>query len=159
MLYKTQNNSNVDCWMYFSFGYEIQNTRWGIWVILTFIFRRWICNHFPNMNDKFLCPHCEYKVTQKGNLQTHIKSVHEGQKFLCRQCGSKFTQKGHLQNHINSVNEGQNDTAPVQLYSKVIELWRCYSFFIQTTILINLCMTWLFGAKTVILKFLFAPGF
>ena len=32
-------------------------------------------------DQKIPCQQCEYKATQKGNLQTHIKSVHEGQKF------------------------------------------------------------------------------
>ena len=35
-------------------------------------------------------------------LQTHIKSIHEGQKFLCSNCEYK-----DLQRHIKSVHVGQ----------------------------------------------------
>ena len=52
-------------------------------------------------------PQCEYKATKRGNLQTHINSVHIGQKFNCPQCEHKATQRGHLQTHIKSVHEGQ----------------------------------------------------
>ena len=44
--------------------------------------------------------------TKKGNLQTHIKSVHEGQKFQCQHCEYKATLKGNLQRHIKSVHKG-----------------------------------------------------
>ena len=57
--------------------------------------------------QKFQCPHCEHKSTQKSNLLQHIKSIHEGQKFPCPQCEYKATRKGHLQTHIKSVHEGQ----------------------------------------------------
>ena len=30
---------------------------------------------------KFQCPECDYEATQKGNLTTHIKSIHKGDKF------------------------------------------------------------------------------
>ena len=56
---------------------------------------------------KISCPHCEYKSTEKGSLQRHIKSVHEGKKFPCPQCEYKATVKGDLQRHIKSVHEGQ----------------------------------------------------
>ena len=62
--------------------------------------------YLPSEGQKFQCPHCEYKATQKGNLQNHIKSIHEGQKFQCPHCEYKASQKGHLQRHIKSVHEG-----------------------------------------------------
>ena len=57
--------------------------------------------------QKFQCPHCEYKATWKRSVQIHIKSVHEGQKFPCPQCEYKATQKGHLKTHIKSVHEAR----------------------------------------------------
>ena len=50
---------------------------------------------------------CDHKATEKRHLQTHIKSVHEGQKFQCPQFEYKATEKGNLQKHIKSVHEGQ----------------------------------------------------
>ena len=57
-------------------------------------------------SQTFPCPDCEYKARQKGSLQRHIESVHEGKIFPCNQCEYKATQKGHLQKHIKSVHEG-----------------------------------------------------
>ena len=56
-------------------------------------------HHVKSVHEgqKFQCPHCEHKSTQKSNLQQHIKSIHEGKKFTCPHCGSTFTQKEHLQ--------------------------------------------------------------
>ena len=53
------------------------------------------------------CSQCDYKATQQGNLQTHIKSVHEGQKFPCPHCEYKATRKTLLGSHIKSVHIGQ----------------------------------------------------
>ena len=56
---------------------------------------------------KFQCPQCEYKATEKGHLQRHIKSIHEGQKFPCPQCEYKAAEKGRLRKHIKAVHEGK----------------------------------------------------
>ena len=48
----------------------------------------------------------QFQATQKGILQKHIKSIHEGQKFPCPLCEYKATEKGSLQKHIKSVHEG-----------------------------------------------------
>ena len=60
-------------------------------------------------DEKFPCLYCEcdYKATRKGNLQSHINSIHDGQTFPCKHCGSEFTEKGSLKTHINSIHEGQ----------------------------------------------------
>ena len=62
-------------------------------------------NHEKSVHkgQKFQCPSCEHKSTQKGSLQKHIKSIHEGQKFQCPQCEYKANWKGDLQTHIQSV--------------------------------------------------------
>ena len=54
------------------------------------------------------CLQCDYKSSQQGTLQRHIKLVHEGKKFQCPQCEHKATQKGNLWSHIKSVHEGSN---------------------------------------------------
>ena len=53
--------------------------------------------------QKFPCLQCEFKGTQNGHLQTHIKSVHEGVKFPCSQCEYKATFKTSLLGHIKSI--------------------------------------------------------
>ena len=52
------------------------------------------------------CLQCDFKTTKKASLQTHTKSLHEGQKFQCSLCGSAFTQPSNLQKHIKSVHGG-----------------------------------------------------
>ena len=48
--------------------------------------------------------------TQKGDLKTHIESVHGGITFKCDICPSNFTHKGNLKTHIESVHGGKNST-------------------------------------------------
>ena len=43
------------------------------------------------------CLHCGFTFNQKAHLYAHIKSVHEGQKFPCPHCEYKATEKGSLQ--------------------------------------------------------------
>ena len=35
---------------------------------------------------KYSCGHCEYQATQKGHLEQHRRSVHEAMKYACGQC-------------------------------------------------------------------------
>ena len=57
-------------------------------------------------NIKYPCNQCESKITLKGNLNQHKKSVHKGNKYPCNQCESKFTVKGNLNQHKMSVHKG-----------------------------------------------------
>ena len=43
-------------------------------------------NRFSMEMKRHQCLQCEYKAEQKSGLQTHVKSVHEGQKFTCSHC-------------------------------------------------------------------------
>jgi len=52
------------------------------------------------------CELCEYKATFKWNLQTHIKSVHEGVRYSCKLCDYKATTKCGLKKHEESIHEG-----------------------------------------------------
>ena len=68
--------------------------------------------HYPlsdvNMvNKQHQCSRCEFKAVKKDHLQTHIKSVHEGQKFQCPHCEHKATRKINLQKHIKSAHADQ----------------------------------------------------
>ena len=46
---------------------------------------------------KYSCEFCDYKATQKGSLQEHVKSIHNGVKYSCDFCDYKETQKCSLQ--------------------------------------------------------------
>ena len=46
------------------------------------------------------------KVTMKGNLPQHMKSIHVEVKYSCEYCDYKATQKGNLQQHVKSIHDG-----------------------------------------------------
>ena len=54
---------------------------------------------------RYTCDQCDYKVTQKRNLKSHIKSVHENVRYICDQCIYTTMQKTDLKRHIESVHE------------------------------------------------------
>ena len=56
--------------------------------------------------EEFSCNLCEKKFTQRGHLQVHMESLHNGQRFPCSHCGKEFRQKPHLQRHVESVHLG-----------------------------------------------------
>ena len=40
---------------------------------------------------KYSCEYCDYKATEKGSLQKHLKSFHKGVKYSCEYCDQKVT--------------------------------------------------------------------
>ena len=76
--------------------------------------KRSLQTHIRSIHEgrKFQCKHCTYNATWPGDLQKHVKSVHDGQKFTCPYCGHQATQKGHLRRHIQSVHEGLKFPCP-----------------------------------------------
>lgn len=50
------------------------------------------------------CTLCSSRFKMRGDLQRHVKIVHEGQKsYTCTTCGKSFGHSGHLNRHVNSV--------------------------------------------------------
>ncbi|XP_064463853.1 zinc finger protein OZF-like [Ornithodoros turicata] len=48
----------------------------------------------------YVCRVCSREFTVKGNLDRHMKAVHENQRnYKCPACGKAFQQKSHLQKH------------------------------------------------------------
>ena len=48
------------------------------------------------MGKKFQCPVCKKKLTMKGNLVSHQKSLYMGQRFQCLDCDYLATEKSIL---------------------------------------------------------------
>ena len=58
-------------------------------------------------NNSYQCEICQRCFKVKGNLKTHVASVHEGKKpFKCEICDKSFPLKGEMKKHITSVHEG-----------------------------------------------------
>ena len=55
------------------------------------------------MNVRYNCDKCNKSYSQKGNLKTHIKNVHENVRYNCDKCDKSFSWKHHLNRHIKSV--------------------------------------------------------
>ena len=48
----------------------------------------------------FKCDLCDANYSQKLNLDSHFRSVHEGKRsFKCDICNASFAQKGNLKSH------------------------------------------------------------
>ena len=50
------------------------------------------------------CVQCDFKCKTKSGLTVH-KYVHGNAKYNCNICGSQFSKNGNLQTHIKSVHE------------------------------------------------------
>ena len=55
-----------------------------------------------------VCEVCEYKVSQKSQLQQHIKSIHDGVKYRCKYCDYEASWRDNLQLHVKSIHDGVN---------------------------------------------------
>ena len=52
--------------------------------------------------------HLDYRCSQKGDMNKHVASVHEGKKpFKCDICDRSFSLKSHMNRHVASVHEGK----------------------------------------------------
>ena len=54
----------------------------------------------------YRCDHCLKFFYQLGNVNNHIKTVHEGERnYKCDSCGKYFTRSHHLKTHIKTIHE------------------------------------------------------
>ena len=51
---------------------------------------------------RYTCDQCDYKFTDTGNLDKHVKTIHGGIHYPCSQCDYKATQKPYLKSHVSS---------------------------------------------------------
>ena len=57
----------------------------------------------------FKCNICDASFSEKGSLNKHVASVHEGKKpFQCTICDAKFGARGTLNSHVRTIHEGKN---------------------------------------------------
>lgn len=54
---------------------------------------------------RVFCPKrgCRRSFSKPANLNTHLKSKHNGINVLCGICGEKFTAKSSLQRHLENI--------------------------------------------------------
>ena len=54
------------------------------------------------------CDNCEQSFTSSGNLNTHIRAVHESRKdHKCDHCGKCFSESENLKRHIKTIHESK----------------------------------------------------
>ena len=52
------------------------------------------------------CEFCDYSCSQKGRIDVHVASVHEGKKsFICEYCDYSHAQKVNMMSHITGWKE------------------------------------------------------
>ena len=59
-------------------------------------------HELTHMGEKpFACDHCDYRSTQKSNLNTHLKSHHSERKtYNCHVCAVKLAHRSGLKTHM-----------------------------------------------------------
>ena len=63
--------------------------------------------HFNSTRKQERKPYMLKNFVQKGDLNRHITSVHEGKRpYDCNICDKTFTQTSHLKQHIKGVHGG-----------------------------------------------------
>ena len=67
--------------------------------------------HVTSVHEKkksFQCGICDYRCSQKGNLDLHIAFFHyKAKPFKCNVCEKRFPHRGNLNRHVSSVHEGK----------------------------------------------------
>ena len=48
-------------------------------------------------------------ATEKGNLQKHVKAIHEGVKYSYEYCDYKAITNSSVQQHVKSIHDGESN--------------------------------------------------
>ena len=54
----------------------------------------------PGSHKSYFCADCGASFTNKGNLNRHIRAMHEGEQFRCPGCNRAFNDKSSLRRHL-----------------------------------------------------------
>ena len=70
-----------------------------MWKLMNVLKNKDCFNMSKKAGMRYHCTKCDFKTSNKFNLKTHRKSIHEGIKYPCDQCDYKATA---LSSHKNS---------------------------------------------------------
>ena len=61
--------------------------------------------------DCLTCPHCKKTYSSKGNLTTHIRTIHTKipQIFTCPYCRRQYSSKNYLRFHVMKSHTNEHD--------------------------------------------------
>ena len=61
------------------------------------------------------CDICSYRSNRISNVESHRKTVHEGQRIVCQYCAKKFTQQSEFVRHLAKAH---NEILPMRPYPR-----------------------------------------
>ena len=61
------------------------------------------------------CDICSYRSNRISNVESHRKTVHEGQRIVCQYCAKKFTQQSEFVRHLAKAH---NEVLPMRPYPR-----------------------------------------
>ena len=80
---------------------------WHMWLQL--FAKGWLKKNIVSVHEgkkPFKCDICDYRCSQKVNMNRHVASVHEEKKpFKCEICDATFTQKSSLKTHMTNIHQ------------------------------------------------------
>ena len=73
----------------------------------------------------FACNQCSYATTKKGNLELHVRSLHEKVKEVCGVCEKVLSNKSHINTHVRQFHsEIVHVTKTPEERKKLLNLWK-----------------------------------
>ena len=97
--------------------------------------------HVKTVHEKqknYTCDRCDKSFTQNHSLQTHVKTVHEKQRnYNCDYCDKSFTQNITLQTHVERIHKNPKPKSMSRLEQKASEILLNYNIMFQREVTFN----------------------